>query len=70
VYLQGLPLYLWGAANNSLARAPNAFAISPLEWALRPASLAKVLKMPNFPGPSLIAYHFQRSFLIQREWLS
>ena len=39
-----------GIANNSLARAVNAFAISPVKWALRPASFAKVSKMPNFPG--------------------
>src|SRR5215469_7657805 len=48
-----------GTASNSLARAPNAFAISPLRWVLRPASVAKVSKMPNFPGPSLNAYHFK-----------
>lgn len=27
-----------GTANNSLARAVNAFAISPVKWALRPSS--------------------------------
>src|SRR5882762_5298401 len=51
-----------GTANNSLARAVNAFAISPVKWALRPASFAKVSKMPNFPGPILIAYHFKVAF--------
>jgi hypothetical protein len=65
-----------GTANNSLARAVNVFAISPVKWALRPASFAKVSKMPkskmpNFPDPSLIAYHFKVPFqgplFIQRE---
>jgi hypothetical protein len=51
-----------GTANNSLARAVNAFAMSPVKWALRPASFAKVSKIPNFPGPSLIAYHFKVAF--------
>ena len=58
-----------GVANNSLPCAPNAFAISPVKWALRPASFAKVSKMPNFPGPSLIAYHFKVSFHTLRKWL-
>jgi len=48
--------------NNSLARAVNAFAISPVTWALRPSSFANVSKMPNFPGPILIAYHFKVAF--------
>ena len=49
-------------ANSSLACAPNAFAISPVKWALRPASFAKVSKMPNFRGPILNAYHFEVPF--------
>jgi hypothetical protein len=51
-----------GLANKSSARAPNAFEISTVRWALRPASFAKVSKMLNFPGPILIAYHFKVAF--------
>ncbi len=39
-----------GTANNSLARAVNAFAISPVKWALRPASFAPG---PNYTLPML-----------------
>src|ERR1700730_17810228 len=49
-------------ANSSLARAPNAFAISPVKWALRPASFAMVSKMPNFRGAILNAYYFKVPF--------
>src|SRR5258706_12201447 len=49
-------------ANSSVARAPNAFAISPVKWALRPASFAKLSKMPNLAGPILNAYHFKVPF--------
>jgi len=63
-------LNLWRNRKYSFARAVNAFAISPVKCVFRAASFANVSKMPNFPGPSLIAYHFKVAFFVLRERLS